>query len=106
MNQINFTKNSQPFSQDWNSKTVKKLKLHNVKLAKFQGKNSWHCHQEDDELILVLQGQLIVQFRDRAIVLNEEESGIIPRGVEHQLIAQEEVKILFLEPKTLNRPIA
>jgi mannose-6-phosphate isomerase-like protein (cupin superfamily) len=74
-----------------------------VKLVKVDGEFLWHHHEEEDELFLVIEGQLTIKFRDIDVVLNEGEFLIIPKGVEHMPVAEEEAHILLFEPKaTLN----
>src|SRR5258708_12307461 len=71
-----------------------------VKLAKLKGEFVWHHHEAEDELFLVVKGKLLIKLRDRDIWLEEGEFVIIPRGVEHLPVAEEEVHVLLLEPKT------
>ncbi len=74
-----------------------------LKLVKFKGEFVWHHHQAEDELFLVVKGRFLVKLRDRDIWLEEGEFVIVPRGVEHKPIAEEEALVLLLEPKsTLN----
>jgi mannose-6-phosphate isomerase-like protein (cupin superfamily) len=74
-----------------------------VKLAKVKGAFVWHHHQNEDELFLVLKGVLTLEFRDGSVTLNPGEFFIVPRGVEHRPIAEEEVHLLMFEPaSTLN----
>jgi len=71
-----------------------------VKLVKLKGEFVWHHHEQEDELFLVVKGRLLMKFRDRDVGLEEGEFIIVPRGVEHLPVAQEELHILLLEPKT------
>lgn len=71
-----------------------------VKLARLQGEFVWHKHDNEDELFLVIQGVLTIKLRDGALVIHPGEFAIIPRGVEHCPVAEEEVQVLLLEPKT------
>ena len=74
-----------------------------MKLAKLEGEFVWHHHEHEDELFLVLKGSLTMRMRDGDIVLNEGEFFIVPRGIEHQPVAEEEVHVLLFEPaSTLN----
>jgi mannose-6-phosphate isomerase-like protein (cupin superfamily) len=71
-----------------------------VKLAKISGEFVWHQHDNEDEMFLVVKGRLLMKFRDRDVVVNEGELIIVPRGVEHLPVAEEEVHIMLIEPKT------
>ena len=74
-----------------------------VKIARLKGEFIWHSHEKEDELFFVIQGQLRILLRDGEVVLNPGEFAIIPRGVEHCPLAEEEVQVMLLEPKsTLN----
>jgi mannose-6-phosphate isomerase-like protein (cupin superfamily) len=74
-----------------------------VKLVKLKGEFVWHHHEEEDEFFLVVRGHLVIRLRDRELHLDPGEFTIIPRGVDHLPIAEEEVHVLLLEPKsTLN----
>ena len=91
------------FKEYWNPKTVGELNNHKVQIAKLKGKFVWHHHDNEDELFLVIKGQLIVHFRDRDIQVNEGEFVIIPHPIEHMTEAKQEVHIILIEPKqTLN----
>jgi mannose-6-phosphate isomerase-like protein (cupin superfamily) len=91
------------FQDLWSPKIVGELSDSYVKLVKLKGEFVWHHHEQEDELFLVVKGRLLMKFRDRDVGLEEGEFIIVPRGVEHLPVAQEEVHILLLEPKsTLN----
>ena len=87
----------------WRPRIVGELNGQHVKLAKLKGEFVWHHHPEEDELFLVLDGTLTLQFRDGETTLHEGECCIVPRGVEHRPIAAKEVHVLLFEPVgTLN----
>lgn len=91
------------FSEHWSPRIVGELNGQHVKVVKVQGEFVWHHHAHEDELFLVLQGTLDLHFRDRVVRLEEGEFLIVPRGVEHKPVAEEEAHILLLEPtSTLN----
>ena len=74
-----------------------------MKIAKFKGDFIWHTHQNEDEMFYVLKGSLTIKFRDKAVLLQEDECIVIPRGIEHMPVAEEEVWVMLIEPKaTLN----
>ena len=91
------------FSGHWSPKIVGELNGQHVKLVKFQGEFLWHHHEHEDELFLVIQGRFRMEFRDRQVWLEEGEFLIVPRGVEHRPVAEEEAHVLLFEPaSTLN----
>ena len=71
-----------------------------VKLVKFQGDFVWHRHEDEDEMFLVVKGRFTMRFRDRDVVLEENEFLIVPKGIEHCPVATEEAQVLLFEPKT------
>ena len=71
-----------------------------LKVAKIKGEFVWHHHELEDELFLVVKGRLIIQLKERNLIIKAGEFVIIPRGVEHKPVAEEEVQIVLLEPKT------
>lgn len=88
------------FNDHWSPKIVGELNDTHVKLVKLKGEFVWHHHETEDELFLVIKGQLLIKLRDQDIQLDEGEFVIIPKGVEHLPIAAEECYVLLLEPKT------
>ena len=91
------------FSDYWSPKIVAELNGQQVKVAKLKGEFIWHHHEHEDELFLVMKGCLRIRLRDREVTVNEGEFFVVPRGVEHQPIAEEEVRVVLLEPaSTLN----
>jgi mannose-6-phosphate isomerase-like protein (cupin superfamily) len=91
------------FSDHWNPRIVGELNGQHVKLAKFQGEFVWHKHDEEDEMFLVLEGEFKMEFRDKTVLLRENEFLIVPRGVEHRPVAEKEVAVMLFEPaSTLN----
>lgn len=91
------------FQDYWSPKVVGELNDSFVKLVKLKGEFVWHHHDAEDELFLVIKGALLMRLRDRDVRVEEGEFIIIPRGVEHVPVAEDEVHVLLLEPKsTLN----
>jgi mannose-6-phosphate isomerase-like protein (cupin superfamily) len=103
MDVINIAQKFDLFNDHWHPRIVGELNDSYVKLAKLKGEFVWHKHDNEDELFVVVKGQLQIKLRDRDIVISEGNFVIIPKGVEHCPVAEEEVQVLLLEPKsTLN----
>ena len=100
INKVNLAEKFSLFSDQWSPKIVGELNGQHVKLAKLQGEFVWHRHDEEDELFLVVKGSLTIRFRDGDVELGEGEFCIVPRGVEHCPVAQDEVHLLLFEPAT------
>jgi mannose-6-phosphate isomerase-like protein (cupin superfamily) len=91
------------FDEHWKPKIVGELNGQHVKLVKFIGEFVWHHHDEEDELFLVVKGRFRMEFRDRSVWVEEGEFIVVPRGVEHRPVADEEAHVLLFEPaSTLN----
>ena len=103
MEKVNLAEKFAMFADHWSPKVVGELNGQQVKLVKFQGEFVWHKHDQEDELFLVVKGHLRIRLRDRDVDLDEGEFFIVPRGVEHQPVAEHEVHALLFEPaSTLN----
>lgn len=86
--------------EPWSPRIVAELNGQHVKLAKLEGEFVWHSHADEDELFLVLEGELELRFRDRTEVLRRGQLVVVPRGVEHMPVARGEVSVLLFEPAT------
>ncbi|MCW3097486.1 MAG: hypothetical protein JWL77_3104 [Chthonomonadaceae bacterium] len=103
MDKVNVAEKMTLFSEQWSPKIVGEMNGQYVKLVKFQGEFVWHHHENEDELFLVVKGAFRMELRDRNIELREGEFLIVPRGVEHRPVAEEEAQVLLFEPaSTLN----
>jgi len=105
MNKINLAGKLEKFSAHWSPKIIAELNGQHVKLVKFRGEFVWHHHAHEDELFQVVRGSFRMEFRDRAegpatrvVELREGELLVVPRGVEHRPVADEEVAVLLFEP--------
>ena len=98
MRPINLSVCLRQFSEHWSPRIVASLNDQEVKLAKFQGAFDWHAHENEDELFLVVQGEFTMEFRDRSVILREGEMIVVPRGVEHRPVAEQECHVLLFEP--------
>jgi mannose-6-phosphate isomerase-like protein (cupin superfamily) len=103
MDKINLKEKLELFRAHWQPKIVGELNGQYVKVVKFQGPFVWHHHDEEDEMFMVVQGRFRMEFRDSEVWLEEGEFIIVPRGVEHRPVADEEAHVLLFEPaSTLN----
>lgn len=100
MKKVNLEQAFASFSDCWKPKIAGEINDSYVKLAKLKGEFVWHQHENEDELFLVLKGKLLLRLRNQDIWLQPGEFFIVPKGVEHLPIAEEECEVLFLEPKT------
>ena len=97
---VNLTEMFGRFRDQWSPKVVGEVNDSLVKLVKLKGSFVWHHHDTEDELFLVVKGRLRLKLRDQDVVLGPGEFAIIPRGVEHLPVADEETHVLLFEPNT------
>ncbi len=97
---INIAQKFDLFREYWSPKIVGEINEAYVKLARLKGEFVWHQHETEDEMFLVIRGRLLIRLRDRDLWIHEGEFAIIPRGVEHCPVADEEVQVMLLEPKS------
>ncbi|MBI2518060.1 MAG: cupin domain-containing protein [Opitutae bacterium] len=103
MNKINLAEKFTQFSAHWSPKIIAELNGQHVKLGRIKGEFVWHRHEHEDELFLVVKGSFRMEFRDRHVDLHEGELLVVPRGVEHRPVAENECCIMMFEPaSTLN----
>ncbi|HNA91064.1 MAG TPA: cupin domain-containing protein [Chitinophagaceae bacterium] len=100
MTKINIKEKFSLFAEHWSPKIVGELNGQQVKLAKLKGEFVWHQHENEDELFMVVKGSLTIEFRDKAVAINENEFIIVPKNVAHKPVAKEEVWVLLFEPAT------
>lgn len=98
MNSINLAAKLAMFSEHYKPRTVGQFNGHDLMVVKVKGPFTWHKHDDTDDFFLVLKGQLTIQMRDRNVVLGPGELFVVPRGVEHCPIAEEEAHLLLIEP--------
>lgn len=103
MDTINLAEKFGRIERTWTPKLVAEVNETHVKLAKLHGEFDWHHHPREDELFIVVKGRLLMRFRDREQWVGEGEMILVPRGVEHQPVAPDEVHVMLVEPAgTLN----
>lgn len=103
MNKVNLAEKYSQFNEYWSPKIVGELNGQQVKLAKLKGEFIWHKHDKEDELFMVVKGNLKIEFREKTVELKENELLVVPKGVEHKPVADEEVWVMLFEPaSTIN----
>ena len=103
MTKVNIREKLATFDEHWRAKVVGELNGQHVILSKFHGPFVWHHHDQEDELFLVVKGRFRMEFQDRHEWIEEGEFIIVPQGVEHRPVAEEEAHVLLFEPAaTLN----
>ena len=101
MTVVNRQQKFDSFSERWVPKVVGALNGQYVKVAKLEGEYTWHSHAEEDEMFLVMDGELVLEFRDRSVNVRPGEFCIVPRGIEHRPVAHELVSIVLFEPQSV-----
>ena len=96
---ININDKLNKFSDLWSPKVIAEMNDYQFKLAKVKGEFVWHSHEETDETFIVLDGEMLIEFRDKKIRLNKGELYIVPKGIEHKPYAENECHIMLIEPK-------
>jgi len=103
MEKVNLEDKFSKFTNYWEPKIVSELNGQHVKLAKLKGEFVWHSHENEEEMFLVIKGELIIEFRDKTVTLLPNEFLTIPKGIEHKPVAKEEVWVMLFEPaSTIN----
>lgn len=99
MKSVNLSEKFDKFSDYWAPRVIAEMNGYYFKLVKVKGEFVWHTHDDTDETFIVLDGELIIEFRDKTITLKKGEMIVIPKGVEHKPAAREECQIMIVEPK-------
>ncbi|HVA92502.1 MAG TPA: cupin domain-containing protein [Chloroflexota bacterium] len=95
---INLADKLTQFSEHWAPRTVAQFNAHDVMVVKVQGEFVWHQHDDTDDFFLVLAGRLTIQMPERTVTLGPGELFVVPRGVRHRPVAEEEAHLLLIEP--------
>jgi mannose-6-phosphate isomerase-like protein (cupin superfamily) len=98
MDKVSLTAGFARIQEHWRPKVIAELNGQEVKLVKLKGEFVWHHHDVEDELFLIHKGHLRMEFRDRVVELGPGECLVVPRGVEHRPVAEEEVELILFEP--------
>ena len=96
---INFKDKFSKFTEHWSPRVVAEMNNYQFKLVKVEGEFVWHDHPDTDEVFIVIEGTLSIEFRDGVVSLDSGELFVIPKGVQHKPVAHSECKIMIVEPK-------
>jgi len=96
---INFNEKFKLFDEQWKPKVIAEMNDYQFKVVRLRGDFIWHDHKNTDETFIVLEGALRIDFRDGAVHLSAGEMFVVPKGVEHRPCAEQEVKLLLIEPR-------
>ena len=96
---INLKEKLSKFSDHWSPKVIAEMNDYQFKLVKIKGDFVWHNHGDTDEFFLVIEGEMKIEFKDETVILKEGEIFVVPKGVEHKPYAEEECKIMIVDPR-------
>ncbi len=99
MGKINFQEKLAKFSEHWTPKVIAEMNDYQFKLVKIQGEFVWHNHSDTDEVFIVIEGSMKIEFDEETVELNEGEMYVVPKGVQHKPYAEQECKVMLVEPK-------
>ena len=95
---INFKDKYSKFSKHWSPRIIAEMNDYQFKLAKIKGEFVWHDHKHTDETFIVIEGEMTIQFRDGEVKLSQGEMYVVPKGVTHKTYAENECKVMLVEP--------
>ena len=96
---INLQDKFSKFSEQWTPKVIAEMNDYQFKLVKIEGEFVWHNHDDTDEVFIVIEGKMFIEFEDETIELNQGEMYVVPKGVQHKPYAEQECKVMLVEPK-------
>lgn len=96
---VNLKNKLSGFTEHWSPKIVSEFNGHDVMVVKVKGEFNWHSHPDTDDFFLVLKGRITIRLRDQEVQLSEGELFVVPKGVEHCPVAEEEAELLLIEPR-------
>ena len=99
VNKINLEDKLSKFSEHWSPRIIAEMNDYQFKLVKIKGEFVWHDHKDTDEVFIVIEGEMSIEFRDGTVELGEGELCVVPKGVEHKPHAENECKIMLVEPR-------
>ena len=99
MTVVNFAEKFELFSEHWSPKVIAEMNDYQFKLVKIEGEFVWHDHSHTDEVFIVLEGSMSIEFENRTITLNAGEMHVVPKGTRHKPFAESECKVMLVEPR-------
>lgn len=99
MEKINLKEKLSKFSEHWSPKVIAEMNDYQFKLVKIQGEFIWHNHEDTDETFIVIEGEMKIEFENETLELNEGDMFVVPKGVEHKPWAENECKVMIIEPR-------
>ena len=99
MEKINLKEKLSKFSDHWSPKVIAEMNDYQFKLVKIQGEFIWHNHDDTDETFIVIEGEMKIEFENETLELNEGDMFVVPKGVEHKPWAENECKVMIIEPR-------
>ena len=96
---INFSDKLRKFTEHWSPRVIAEMNDYQFKLVKLQGEFVWHSHADTDEVFIVVDGEMAIEFRDGRVDLKSGEMFVVPRGVEHKPVARSECRVMLVEPR-------
>lgn len=99
MEKINLKEKLSKFSDHWSPKVIAEMNDYQFKLVKIQGEFVWHNHDDTDETFIVIEGEMKIEFENETLELNEGDMFVVPKGVEHKPWAENECKVMIIEPR-------
>ena len=99
MTKINLKEKLSKFSEHWTPKIIAEMNDYQFKLVKIKGDFVWHDHADTDEVFIVLEGKMAIEFEDETVELNEGDMYVVPKGIQHKPYAENECKVLLVEPR-------
>tara|TARA_B100001996_G_scaffold153985_1_gene117143 strand:- start:155 stop:514 length:360 start_codon:yes stop_codon:yes gene_type:complete len=99
MRGIDINKKFTLFTEHWSPRVIAELNDYQIKIVKIQGEFVWHSHENTDEMFLVVEGEMGIEFEDHTVILQTGEMHIVPKGIRHKPFAKNECKVMLIEPK-------
>ena len=96
---INFAEKFAAFAEHWSPRVIAEMNDYQFKLVKLKGEFVWHAHADTDEVFIVIEGRMVLEFRDRSVPLAAGELYVVPKGVEHRPVAGDECRVMLVEPR-------